>query len=225
MTAGAAPLVLCQGVGRSYGRGDRQLTALHDVSCSILPGDRIAISGRSGSGKSTLAHLMAGLDEPTTGVLSWPALGRREELRPGCIGVVFQSPSLLHELTVAENVALPLEIAGAEPSLARARALEALAALDLESLAEQLPDELSGGQSQRVAVARVLATGPPLVIADEPTGQLDHATAERMLDVLDKTCRALGAALVLTTHDARVTARYDRRWRIADGALATGERS
>lgn len=201
------------------------MAALHDVSCTIQAGDRIAISGRSGSGKSTLAHLLAGLDAPTSGVLSWPALGRREELRPGRIGVVFQSPSLLPELTVAENVALPLEIAGTEPSPARARALQALAALDLGDLAEQLPDELSGGQSQRVAVARVLATGPPLVIADEPTGQLDQTTAERMLDVLEDTCRALGAALVLTTHDERVTARYDRRWRIADGALVTGERS
>jgi ABC-type lipoprotein export system ATPase subunit len=201
------------------------VTALRDVSCCIQPGDRIAISGRSGSGKSTLAHLLAGLDQPTTGLVSWPGLGPKGELRPAHIGVVFQSPSLLNELTVSENVALPLELAGTAPAEARRRALEALSALSLESLAEQLPDELSGGQAQRVAVARVLASGPPLVIADEPTGQLDHATAELMLAVLEATCETLGAALVLTTHDETITARYKQQWRIVDGTLDRAGRS
>ena len=198
------------------------MAALRDVSCCVEPEDRIAISGRSGSGKSTLAHLLAGLDQPTAGLVSWPALGSRHQLRPVRIGVVFQSPSLLSELTVSENVALPLALAGTAPSEARRRALEALTALDLANLAEQLPDELSGGQAQRVAVARVLASRPSLVIADEPTGQLDHTTAERMLEVLETTCEALGAALVLTSHDESITARYPRRWRIVDGALDRG---
>jgi ABC-type lipoprotein export system ATPase subunit len=209
-------------VYRSYGRGGSRVAALRDVSCCVQPGDRIAISGRSGSGKSTLAHLLAGLDQPTTGLVSWPALGSRERLRPARIGVVFQSPSLLSELTVAENVSLPLELAGTAPAEARRRALDALAALGLESLAEQLPDELSGGQAQRVAVARVMASAPPLVIADEPTGQLDHSTAERMLAVLESTCEVLGAALVLTTHDESISARYQQQWRIVDGALDRG---
>ena len=179
-----SPVVWCQEAGRSYGRGSQTVFAVRDVTLRIRPGDRIAITGRSGSGKSTLAHLVAGLDRPTTGSVSWPALGSRAQLRPGKIGVVFQFASLLPELDVLENVALPLEIAGAPAFQARERARDALADLGLDALANQLPEELSGGQAQRVAVARVLATAPSLVVADEPTGQLDHTTAVAMLEVL-----------------------------------------
>jgi putative ABC transport system ATP-binding protein len=195
------------------------VVALRDVTLVILRGDRIAITGRSGSGKSTLAHLVAGLDNPTAGSVSWPALGSRTELRPSKVGVVFQFASLLPELDIVENVALPLQLGGAPAVLARERARDALADLGLSDLARQLPEELSGGQAQRVAVARVLATGPSLVVADEPTGQLDHATAGPMLDVLEAACDALGAALLLTTHDERVAARYPRRWQMVDGTL------
>jgi putative ABC transport system ATP-binding protein len=168
---------------------------------------------------------VAGLDRPTTGSVSWPALGSRAQLRPGKIGVVFQFASLLPELDVLENVALPLELAGAPAFQARERARDALADLGLDALANQLPEELSGGQAQRVAVARVLATAPSLVVADEPTGQLDHATAVPMLEVLEAACDALGAALLLTTHDERVAARYTLRWQMVDGRLRPGEGS
>jgi putative ABC transport system ATP-binding protein len=219
------PVVWCQEAGRSFGRGSQTVVAVRDVTLRIRPGDRIAITGRSGSGKSTLAHLVAGLDRPTTGSVTWPALGSRAQLRPGKIGVVFQFASLLPELDVLENVALPLELAGAPAFQARERARDALADLGLDALANQLPEELSGGQAQRVAVARVLATAPSLVVADEPTGQLDHATAVPMLEVLEAACDALGAALLLTTHDERVAARYPLRWQMVDGRLRPGEGS
>lgn len=219
------PVVWCQDAGRSFGRGSKAVVALRDVTLRVLPGDRVAITGRSGSGKSTLAHLVAGLDQPTSGSVSWPALGPRAHLRPGKIGVVFQFASLIPELDVLENVALPLELGGAPAFQARERARDALADLQLETLARQLPEELSGGQAQRVAVARVLATAPSLVVADEPTGQLDHATAAPMLEVLEAACDALGAALLLTTHDERVAARYSLRWKMVDGSLRTEEGS
>ncbi|MDQ6742667.1 MAG: ATP-binding cassette domain-containing protein [Candidatus Dormibacteraeota bacterium] len=219
------PVVWCQDAGRSYGRGSQAVVALRDVTLRVLPGDRIAITGRSGSGKSTLAHLVAGLDQPTSGSVSWPALGPRAHLRPGKIGVVFQFASLIPELDVLENVALPLELGGAPALQARERARDALADLELETLARQLPEELSGGQAQRVAVARVLATAPSLVVADEPTGQLDHATAAPMLEVLEAACDALGAALLLTTHDERVAARYSLRWKMVDGSLRSEDGS
>jgi ABC-type lipoprotein export system ATPase subunit len=184
-------LVCCDGAGRTYGRGSTAVVALRDVSLRVMPGDRIAITGRSGSGKSTLAHLVSGLDAPTTGQVSWPALGVRRALRPRRVGVVFQAPSLLPELDVVENVALPLELAGVPASEARQRAEKALDQLGLRTLSRQLPEELSGGQAQRVAVARVLATAPALVIADEPTGQLDQATAAAMLGVRLAERRAL----------------------------------
>jgi putative ABC transport system ATP-binding protein len=219
------PVVWCQDAGRSYGRGSQAVVALRDVTLRVLSGDRIAITGRSGSGKSTLAHLVAGLDQPTSGSVSWPALGPRAHLRPGKIGVVFQFASLIPELDVLENVALPLELGGAPALQARERARDALADLELETLARQLPEELSGGQAQRVAVARVLATAPSLVVADEPTGQLDHATAAPMLEVLEAACDALGAALLLTTHDERVAARYSLRWKMVDGSLRSEDGS
>jgi putative ABC transport system ATP-binding protein len=133
--------------------------------------------------------------------------------------VVFQAASLLAELDVLENVALSLELGGTPAEPARRRALEALDALGLAPLARQLPEELSGGQLQRVGVARVLAARPALVVADEPTGQLDQATAEAMLSVLERSCDIAGSALVLTTHDERVAVRYPRRWRMVDGVL------
>src|SRR5205823_1896327 len=125
-----------------------------------------------------------GLDTPTSGTLTWPALGPREGLRPTRVGVAFQAPSLLPPLTVVENVELPLLLGQATADAARAAALEVLARLELAALADKLPEELSSGQAQRVAAARALAAGPALLLADKPTGQLDSATARHLLDVL-----------------------------------------
>jgi len=211
--------VRCEDVARTFGAGQRAVVAVHDVTCVVLAGERIAVTGPSGSGKSTLLHLLAGLDLPTRGTVSWPALGDRERLRPGPVGVVFQSASLLAPLDVAENVALPQLLAGVDEDCALAGARDALGRLGLADLGAKLPEELSGGQAQRVAVARVLAGRPRLILADEPTGQLDHDTAATVVEALVDTAVMLGAALLLTTHDPMVAERLPIRWAMADGTL------
>jgi ABC-type lipoprotein export system ATPase subunit len=208
-------LVDCTNVNRMF----ESVAAVRDVSCTIRGGDRVVIVGASGSGKSTLLHLLGGVDIPTSGTVSWPALGDREQLRPREIALIFQTPSLLPPLDVIENVALPLLLGGAPERAAMSAARAALARLGLEEFALKLPQELSGGQAQRVAVARVIAGTPRLVLADEPTGQLDHATGEHMLDILDAAASSLGAALVLSTHDHRVARRFTSRWAMTDGRL------
>lgn len=212
-------------VARTFGTGRTALVAVHDVTCSIEPGDRIALMGPSGSGKTTLLHLLAGLDRPTRGTVDWPAIGPLDQLRPGPVAVVFQAPSLLPPLDVIENVALPLLLAGADRRAARTGAQSALARLGLEDLTAKLPEELSGGQAQRVAIARVLAGAPQLILADEPTGQLDHRTAAVVVDALLETADALGAALVVATHDPRVADHLAARWSMADGRLIVPEGS
>jgi putative ABC transport system ATP-binding protein len=204
-----------------YGSGRTAVVAVSGVTCQVRAGDGIALVGSSGSGKSTLLHLMAGLETPSAGVITWPALPMRNG-RPGDVGVVFQGPSLLPALDVTENVALPLILAGAEQQDATERAAEALAAVRLTDQARAVPEELSGGQSQRAAIARVLAAAPTLVLADEPTGQLDHATARVVLDALLHVVDRIGAALVISTHDPLVADRLPVRWHMQDGALQAG---
>jgi ABC-type lipoprotein export system ATPase subunit len=202
-------------------RGSSPVHALVDATCEVLPGDRIAVVGPSGSGKSTLMHLMAGLDEPTSGEVSWPLLGIRETLIPREIGFVFQSPSLLSPLNVLENIELPLLLSGASQVEARSAALELLQDMELSEIGEKLPEELSGGQAQRVAVARSLVTRPKLILADEPTGQLDHPTAQHLFDVLLASMAKSDTALVIATHDAAVAGRMDRGWDMEHGKLET----
>ncbi|MEU1375010.1 ABC transporter ATP-binding protein [Streptomyces triculaminicus] len=219
-----APLVRCENVARTYGSGPGAVVAVHGLTCSVPPGARICVVGPSGSGKSTLLHLMAGLDRPTTGRVSHPGLNR--EGTHGLarhIGVVFQGPSLLPPLTAAENVALPLRIDGVGEDEAASRARAALESLGLQSLAGRIPDELSAGQAQRIAVARVLARRPRLVLADEPTGQLDRATGRQVLRVLLDAAEELGAAVLVTTHDPRVARELETRWYMADGRLVQPE--
>ena len=209
-------VTICDSVSRSFG----EIHAVQNVCCTVGAGERVVIVGPSGSGKSTLLHIIAGIDQPSSGSVSWPALGAREQLRPRQVALIFQAPSLLAPLDVLENVALPLLLAGADEEDARTAAREALSRLSLDDLANKLPQELSGGQAQRVAVARVIAGRPRLVVADEPTGQLDRKTGSHMLDVLDAAVTDLGAALLLSTHDPRVAARFGARWTMSDGLLA-----
>jgi ABC-type lipoprotein export system ATPase subunit len=216
----ASPLVRCAGLARTYGRGRTAVVALYDATCEIEEGQLIALVGPSGSGKSTLLHLFAGLDAPTAGSIDWPAFAGAA-LRPGPVAVVFQAPSLLPPLDVLENVALPQVLAGTEERAANDGARAALTVLGLADLAAKLPDELSGGQSQRVAVARALASRPRLLLADEPTGQLDHDTGTAVIDALIDAAEQSGAALVVATHDADVAARFPTRWRVTDGRLLT----
>ncbi len=218
-----AVLVRATGVARTFGTGAHAVVAVHDVTCSIGSGDRIALMGPSGSGKTTLLHLLAGLDQPTTGTIAWPDIGTVADLRPGPVAVVFQAPSLLPPLDVVENVALPLLLAGADRRDARTRAVAALARLGLEDLVGQLPEELSGGQAQRVAIARVLAGHPTLILADEPTGQLDHRSGRAVIDALMAAAIHTGAALVVNTHDPAVADQLDVRWSMANGTLVSSE--
>ena len=220
--ATAEVLVRCTSVGRTYGSGTKAVVALHEATCDIRSDERIALVGPSGSGKSTLLHLIAGLETPTAGAIAWPALGDRASLRPGPVAIVFQGPSLLPPLDVIENVALPLVLAGVANADARERASEALARLDLTTLHAKLPEELSGGQMQRVAIARALVQRPRLLLADEPTGQLDHATGAHVVAILMDAATETGAALVVSTHDAAMAARLDERWHVTDGRLTTG---
>lgn len=213
------PLVVTAHLSKLYNRGSSSVKALVDATCTISPGARIAIVGPSGSGKSTLLHLLAGLDTPTGGEISWPALGLRETLLPGKIGYVFQSPSLLAPLTVLENVELPLLLTDTPPEEARRAALEILLRMDLINLSDKLPDELSGGQCQRIAVARALITRPALILADEPTGQLDHPTAWHFFNILLDMIEGSATALVISTHDQVVARRMQEIWSMKHGIL------
>lgn len=213
------PLARCTAVSHTYGSGATATVALHDTSCTILPGDLVALTGPSGSGKTTLLYLLAGLDTPTGGSVSWPSLGTADALRPGPVAMVFQGPSLLPPLTVIENVALPMILAGDTEAKARTASEAALAQLGIDDLADKLPEEISGGQAQRVAVARVLVTRPRLVLADEPTGQLDHETGLMTVNALIDAARDTGAALVVSTHDPEIAALLPVQWRMSDGRL------
>jgi putative ABC transport system ATP-binding protein/lipoprotein-releasing system ATP-binding protein len=193
--------------------------AVVSATCTILPGDRIALMGPSGSGKSTLLHLLGGLDRLTSGNIIWPSLGARATLRPTMVGLVFQMPSLLAPLTVVENVELPLLLGPESTEKARAAALETLDRIGLLSIAEKLPEELSGGQAQRVAVARALTSRPKLLLADEPTGQLDHPTAQQLFDVLLASLEGTETALVVATHDKMVAERMNTIWHMEHGIL------
>jgi ABC-type lipoprotein export system ATPase subunit len=219
MTSGDA-LVICEGVSRVFGTGSGAVVAVHGTSCVIETGARVAVIGSSGSGKSTLLHLIAGLEQPTVGSVTWPGLPLAPD-RAFEIGVVFQSPSLVPALTVEENIALPLILAATPDGEWRSRAAEALAAVGMDNLAGRLPEELSGGQGQRVAVARVLAQRPRLVLADEPTGQLDRASGQHLMEVLLRTAAQTGAAVVVSTHDRAVADRVETHWYMDEGRLHT----
>ncbi|WP_238009144.1 ABC transporter ATP-binding protein [Dactylosporangium sp. AC04546] len=196
-------------------------TAVRDVTCVVPADARIAVTGVSGSGKSTLLHLIAGIDEPTSGSTAWPRLDGHPGLHPGRIGIVLQRPALVPALDVGENVALPLLLANHPAGTARHVAAEALDLLGLADLTARLPHELSGGQAQRVAVARAIASGPDLIVADEPTAAVDSAGAAHLVDVLLAAVDRIGAALVLATHDTAVAERLASRWHMTDGALRT----
>jgi len=206
-------------VGRVFGANGSEVVALQHATCRIHRGDRIALVGPSGSGKSTLLHLLAALDEPTTGTVTWPALGERNTLRPSKISFVFQTESLLAPLTVLENIEVPRLLAGSNANEARNDASEILGALDLGALADKLPEEISGGQAQRAAVARSLITRPALILADEPTGQLDHHTAAHLLDLLLRRLEGSDTALVIATHDPVVAGRMKTQWTMDHGVL------
>lgn len=214
------PVVRADGLAKTHGRGLSAVVALYGASFELLPGEGVALVGPSGSGKSTLLHLVAGLLGPTAGTIAWPALGPSGPRAPGNVGLVFQGPSLLPDLDVIENTALPLLLAGTDNTRARRAAQDALDQLGVGDLAHRVPAELSGGQAQRISVARALVAEPPLVLADEPTGQLDHEIAVVVVDALAAAIRR-GAAVVVATHDPAIAALLGTRWTINDGQLDT----
>jgi ABC-type lipoprotein export system ATPase subunit len=216
-------LVRAVSLGRSYGSGSTHVIAVHDATFTVDAGDTVAVVGPSGSGKSTLLHMIAGLDVPTSGSIEWPAIGDRPVLRPGPVAMAFQGPSLLPPLTVVENVALPMILAGRADAEATLAARDLLVEFDVDVVADRLPEELSGGQSQRVGLARAFSGAPRLVLADEPTGQQDRATGDRVLEAILSVAASGGTTLIVATHDAAVADRLAARWTMRDGTLRTQE--
>ena len=218
------PLIQVQNLSKSVPDSGRMLTILDDVSFDVQAGETVAIIGASGSGKSTLLGLLAGLDLPTGGdvqvdgqsLFAWDE-EQRAHWRAEQVGFVFQSFQLLPAMTALENVMLPLELA-AHPDAHRI-ARELLGRVGLAERAGHYPRTLSGGDQQRVALARAFASSPRLLFADEPTGSLDHATGERVIDLLFEMNRDFGATLILVTHDPRLAARCGRRLEIERGRL------
>jgi putative ABC transport system ATP-binding protein len=207
--------------------GGQSLTILDGVSLEVAAGEVVAVTGPSGSGKSTLLGLLAGLDTPSAGSITVDGvevtrLGEAElaRFRRRTIGFVFQSYHLIPTLTALENVAVPLELAGTAHPLPAARRL--LDEVGLASRADHYPAQLSGGEQQRVAIARAVALAPPVLLADEPTGNLDSATGGHIIDVLLALNRQRGSTLVLVTHDAALAARAGRAIALRDGRLVNG---
>jgi len=214
-------LVRAKELRREFGNGQSAVVAVAEATFEIREGDRIALAGPSGSGKTSLMHMIAGLDEPSAGVIEWPALGRAEDLRPGPVSIAFQGPSLLPPLTVSENVALPILLAGGAEADATAAAQVLIDEVGLSEMASKLPEEISGGQAQRAGVARALVGRPRLILADEPTGQLDRASAAELITMMFRHVEAAGAALVIASHDASVAERMPLRWTMTDRKLQT----
>lgn len=212
-------LVHMNRVGRTFVQGKTTVRVLETVTTQVQAGDRVAVVAPSGSGKSTLLHLLGGVDAPTAGSVTWPALGNRENLSPQKIGFVFQTLSLFETLTAMENIELPLLLAGVAPTRAKSEACRTLTAIGLEQVADKLPEELSGGQAQRVAMARALVSRPRLLLMDEPTGQLDQGTAQHLFDILLDSLTTSDMALVVATHDVEVARRMHTVWRLRDGRL------
>jgi putative ABC transport system ATP-binding protein len=204
-----------------YGRS----VILHDVDLDVAAGSHVALTGRSGSGKTTLLLVLAGLLPPSDGAVSWPGLSQDAHVRRGQIGMVFQAPSLMPELSALQNVTLPLRLRGVPVEAARQSAVLALASVAAEDLAGALPAQLSGGQQQRVAIARALAGDHRMVLADEPTGALDRGHAHEVALALRDGVAATGGALVLATHDPELAAMLDQQLAVIDGRVTDAVRS
>jgi putative ABC transport system ATP-binding protein len=217
-------MLIVRQLTKSYPSGGQSLTVLHDVTFTVPDGAFVAIVGPSGSGKTTLLGLLAGLDTPTSGavLLDGVELGAlsedaRARLRGEKVGFVFQSFQLIPTLTAAENIAVPLELRGARDAAARARVL--LERVGLADRAHHLPAQLSGGEQQRVALARAFANAPRVLFADEPTGNLDSATGERIIALLEELNHEAGTTIILVTHDSALASHARRIIRLSDGAV------
>lgn len=220
------PVIACQQLAKRYMEGQLETPVLSNVNLTVHAGERIAIVGSSGSGKSTLLHLLGGLDTPTDGeinVLGQPladlSVRKLSQLRNQSLGFVYQFHHLLPEFSAIENVAMPLVIGGQKPAEAKAKAEKLLEKVGLGHRLGHKPGELSGGERQRAALARALITNPACLLADEPTGNLDHRTAEGIFDLIMELNQQMNTALVIVTHDHQLAARMDKTYTLIDGEL------
>lgn len=221
------PLLVCKNIEKIYQEGQLATPVLKNVSLSLDSGELVAIVGKSGSGKSTLLHILGALDEPTTGevYLSGEDIHDMDQkqqaaMRNQQMGFVYQFHHLLNEFTALENVAMPLLIAGLKVTEARQKAEEMLGRVGLSHRIEHKPSELSGGERQRVAIARALINEPKLVLADEPTGNLDQASAENIFKLIKELNETCDTAFIVVTHDEQLANRLGRTVKMSDGILA-----
>ena len=217
-------MLIAESLTKEYRSGERTLAVLRNVSFSVQPGEFVAITGPSGSGKTTLLGLLAGLDTPSGGrvildgaEMSSMSEDDRARIRSAKVGFVFQSFQLISTLTAAENVQVPLELRG--ESGAERRAADLLERVGLGERATHFPTQLSGGEQQRVAIARAFSNQPSILFADEPTGNLDAASGERVVALLEELNHESGSTVVIVTHDATLAARARRQIRLADGVV------
>jgi len=223
---GDAAMVSVRSLSRTYGSGDEAVHALNDVSFDVPAGSIVALVGRSGSGKTTLLNCIGGLDEPSTGTVIVDGAevtslseAQRADLRRDRLAFVFQTFGLMPLLSAAENVGLPMRLRGLDNAARRERVAHLLDLVGLSAHAEQRPGEMSGGQQQRVAIARALANSPRLLIADEPTGQLDAETGATIMQLLRTVVKTEGTTAIISTHDPSLQAMADATLRLADGVL------
>lgn len=221
-----APLLLIEKLAKIYRSGDKDLIIFHDLSLEIIAGEQVAIIGESGAGKSTFLHLISGLDTPTQGSIYYKGTKVTELSEPDLssfrnreIGYVWQQHHLLPEFTAEENVSMPLRIRGLSRSTSSAAAQVSLAEVGLSDRAQHRSGELSGGEQQRIAIARALAGNPSLLLADEPTGNLDERTGQMIFDMLEDIRKRRNLTSILVTHNLQFARRCDRVLRLENGAL------
>ena len=219
-------VIQCHNLAKRFADGSLETDVLRNVNLSVNKGDRLAIVGSSGSGKSTLLHLLGGLDEPTSGSveihgqdISTLSVNALSKLRNQSLGFVYQFHHLLPEFTALENVAIPLVIGGLNPKIAHQQAEDLLSKVGLSHRLIHKPSELSGGERQRAALARALITQPDCLLADEPTGNLDHRTAQSIFNLILELNESLGTALIIVTHDPQLASHMDRVLTLQDGTL------
>jgi len=224
------PIVKLEGVHKTYRQGEVQVKALRGLDLSVQPGEFLAITGPSGSGKTTALNLIGALDEPSEGsvVVEGRDLARmsraeRSRMRRDRIGFVFQAYNLVPVLTAYENAEMVMRLQGTDPEKRRERVMSLLREVGLQGMEDRRPDQLSGGQQQRVAIARAIASDPVVTLADEPTANVDSATAGKLLDIMEKLNREQGVTFIFSTHDPRVMERARRVVRLVDGRVEQDE--